>query len=453
MSANRQFLWAVGALTWGLVFCCTQAPCRPSKKLEAKEPKIRVLIADAVSSLTLTPKVPFELRNIASDKLLAKLAANRPTTLTLSDGKLSIELYSSRDSQSTKSLALGEEAVVFAAASLDAHIGLSGLSPASREERLYEGRIEIHPEPGNRFLPVSVLRLEEYLRGVVPSEIGSNSPAQAQCAQAVAARSAALLALQNGMYASTHYDICSTVHCQAYSGLSRRTPATDAAVKATRGIILSYEGKPLPTYYSALCGGHSEDIRDVWHERGSEKAYWEPTSFDCPVSSSLDLRSEEGFRKWLDSNPDAYCNPARYKIPEWAGRNFSWTRKISAQELSGWVAKKRDIGQVRQIRAVKRGASGRVVEVEFVGEKGNYTVGPEIAIRRLFEPALRSSAFVVDPQGGTPQRPETFVLRGTGSGHGVGMCQVGAMGMASVGKNFRQILQHYYPKAKVEKLY
>src|SRR5690606_4579299 len=104
------------------------------------------------------------------------------------------------------------------------------------------------------------------------------------------------------------------------------------------------------------------------------------------------------------------------------------------------------------IRPIHRGPSGRISQLEFVGESGREVVGPELTIRRVFKPALRSSAFVVDTRG-PEDRPTHFVFSGGGSGHGVGMCQTGAMGMANDGKDFRKILEHYYSTAKLEKLY
>jgi SpoIID/LytB domain protein len=90
--------------------------------------------------------------------------------------------------------------------------------------------------------------------------------------------------------------------------------------------------------------------------------------------------------------------------------------------------------------------------VRFVGEEGEYEVGPELAIRQVWQPPLKSSAFVVDPVGDTA-RPHAFRIRGAGYGHGVGMCQTGAMARAMEGQDYRQILSHYYREASIKAVY
>jgi SpoIID/LytB domain protein len=165
----------------------------------------------------------------------------------------------------------------------------------------------------------------------------------------------------------------------------------------------------------------------------------------------LDLTDESQFRKWLDSSPCVYCNPATAHVPEWTSRNFRWMREFSAEEVSGFAAKRENIGAVRKLRPGSRGVSGRLISMDVIGEKGSIHLNTQMEIREFFHPALRSSAFLVETTG-TASNPKKFALRGLGSGHGVGMCQTGAMGMAAAGKTFRDILQHYYPRAQVQPL-
>jgi len=287
---------------------------------------------------------------------------------------------------------------------------------------------------------------------VVPSEIGPDSPPEAMCAQAVAARSEAFVALVTRKYAGDQYDICSDVHCQVFRGNARRSAKSDDAVRRTRGQILLFKGMPISAYYASNCGGHTSDIRNVWPDRSEESAYWDIAAFDGPSQHSLNLSREDDFQTWMKSSPSVYCNPEKYEMQDWAKKNFRWTYELDAEALSEWVARKKDIGRVTAIRPVRRGVSGRIAEIEFVGERGTFRIGPELAIRRLFSPSLRSSAFVVEPKGPT-KRPNRFLLHGAGNGHGVGMCQTGAIGMANDGKTFPDILNHYYPNADVVKLY
>jgi SpoIID/LytB domain protein len=297
---------------------------------------------------------------------------------------------------------------------------------------------------------VLTLPLEEYLRGVVPSEIGATTPPSAQQAQAVAARSFAAVALHSKKHADQDADVCSTVHCQVHNP-SKATKATDDAVSATRGLILTYKGKPFSAYYSAMCGGHTEDIVNVWSERMKETVYHGATCTDGPGETQLDLANESQFAKWLASDPDVYCNPSKSKVPDWTGRNFRWTREFTAGEIESFDAKRKPIGTVTSLRTGTRGVSGRLTKMDVVGTSGTIHLNTQMEIREFFKPALRSSAFLVETGGEGNLRK--FTLRGTGSGHGVGMCQTGAMGMAAAGKSFREILKHYYPRAKIESLY
>lgn len=115
--------------------------------------------------------------------------------------------------------------------------------------------------------------IEDYLKGVVPYEIGSDSPIEALKAQAVAARTEAIVALRSELYSGEHYDLTSDVECQIFSGDHKRTVQSDLAVELTRGLILTEHGKPINAYYSSNCGGHSETIKNVWPDRPEAESY------------------------------------------------------------------------------------------------------------------------------------------------------------------------------------
>lgn len=422
-------------------------------KALGENPQIRVLVIDSMTSICVTPKPAWVIKDLTGKKL-RELAPDQATTIVLTGGELRLL----GKEATTGSASLGKDAIVLESPSDKGTLGVRqvpygvGWWWESAEDRLYQGRVEIYPTSGGKLVVIVVLPLEQYLRGVVPSEIGADSPLQALCAQAVAARSAAILSLTSTIYSGPHSDICSDVACQAFSGVSRCTAASDNAVTATRGQILSFEGRPVSAYYASNCGGYSDDIRNIWPDRANDRAYWKADSFDGPGKCEFDLKTEDGVRKWLEASPDCFCNPAKYKVPTWATKNFRWTREVTVDELTSRVALKKDVGRVREIRAIKRGPSGRMIEAEFVGDKGSLKIGPELAIRQVFDPPLKSAAFVVDMKS-VPGKPDTLVIEGAGWGHGVGMCQTGAVGMANAGIGFGQILNHYYPNATIEKLY
>lgn len=411
--------------------------------MQIENPVIRVLIFDSVPGVAFTPTAPFSVKTLEGTEIVT-LPKDMQCVISFREG--GIEVVNSEEIH--KGAALGFEPLQ----SGGTFTIQTGKADDKGKGRLYEGRLEVHPAGDGTLEVIIALPMEEYLKGVVPYEIGSDSPIEAMCAQAVAARSEAYVALVTRKYAGDHYDICSDVQCQVFRGNERRTASSDESVRITRGNVLLFEGQPISAYYASNCGGHSEDIRNVWGDRSQERAYWDSTGFDGDESAAFDLSHEEDLRKWLDSSPSVYCNPEKYEIPKWAQKNFRWTREVNADDLTKWIAEKKDIGRVIAIKPLKRGVSGRLVELEFVGETGSCVIGPELKIRRLFTPGLRSAAFVVDSQG-PAERPDSFIFRGAGSGHGVGMCQTGAIGMANAGKTFREILKHYYPRAEIKALY
>ena len=309
-----------------------------------------------------------------------------------------------------------------------------------KEDRIYEGELHIYKTEENKFEVVVHLPLEQYLKGVVPYEIGPDSPLEALKAQAVAARSEAIIALNSKLYSGEHYDLTSDVECQVFSGNRRRTEKSDLAVDETKSLILSENGKPINAYYASNCGGHSELIKNVWGDRPAPESYT-ISQFDWEEQNELDLSIEENVREWIFSNPPSYCNPnINRELPEWSQNNFRWKRELTFDEAAKMTSKGKDLGNLLDIEILKRGTSGRAYLAKFIFEKENIEVKGELKIRQMFSPPLRSSCFVVD-------KTETgFVLHGAGWGHGVGMCQSGAITMANSGKSFEEILNHYYRK-------
>jgi SpoIID/LytB domain protein len=316
----------------------------------------------------------------------------------------------------------------------------------SKEDRIYEGEIHFYTV-ANKIEAVIHLPLEQYLKGVVPYEIGNNSPLDALKAQAVAARSEAIMALNSKLYSGEHYDLTSDVECQVFSGNGKRTSLSDQAVEETRGIILSENGNPINAYYASNCGGHSELIKNVWGDRRGVESY-SISNFDSQETYSLDLSNESVLREWLFSSPQSNCNPNTTSgLPNWSQNNFRWKAEYTNESISKMISKERALGNLLEIKILQRGESGRAINSKFVFEKDSIITTGELKIRQLFSPPLRSSCFVVD------KTDSGFVLHGAGWGHGVGMCQSGAIGMAKNGKSFEEILKHYYRKANLTKIF
>jgi stage II sporulation protein D len=307
--------------------------------------------------------------------------------------------------------------------------------PFTLEGKPYPGTLAI-VSTGIGLTAVNAVGLEDYLRGVVPWEIGwlPERRIEALKAQAVAARTYAL-----GRVAAVAdtllWDLVATESDQVYRGLERTDPVVDRAIEETAGVVATYEGDLVRTYYSSTCGGRTAPVPDVWPDR-------EPAPY---------LRSV-GDGPGGDAGARAFCSGSpHFRWRErWKGdaiesilRNLAQEKKIERSKL----------GRLRDVRVEEKGASGRVLATMFVTEGGDIRVGGDRVRWILQRPGgsgiLRSSWFALEVK-----RSGRFVreltAEGRGHGHGVGMCQWGAMGMADEGFRYDEILPHYYPGSRLE---
>ncbi|MBW6457597.1 MAG: SpoIID/LytB domain-containing protein [FCB group bacterium] len=319
------------------------------------------------------------------------------------------------------------------------------------EDRSYLGDFTFHINTEGLIDVVNRLDMETYLYGVVPSEIGVASPPEALKAQAVCARSEAMIGLETGKYAGAYYDLTSDVMCQVYSGTGKANDAVRNAVDATKGEVLTYGDTIISAYYASNCGGHTESIENVWPDRSGHKVYWSGKR-DMDMPCLLDLTQADDIRTWIEDVPDAWCKPGS-GTPEWSRENYRWKRSFAPDVLSAVLAEGyKDVGRVYDIIPLERGVSGRIYDVLFVGENGYCRVQGELNIRRLWDPPLKSSCFVVDKIGPLSE-PVSFILSGAGWGHGVGMCQTGAIAMAGAGRKYTDILSHYFQDTHIQRKY
>jgi len=287
----------------------------------------------------------------------------------------------------------------------------SGAGELALDGRRYRGSLELRHKGGG-LTAVNVVPVDGYLRSVVPEEMPVDWPAEAIKAQSVAARSFALAS--RGRHASEGYDLCTTTHCQLYTGTTAEKSASNAAIKATRGEVLTYGGKPIEALFHTDSGGMTENSEDVW---GSHVPY---------------LRA-------------AKDTPAK---------TMPWTKTISRADLERKLAAKgHDIGKVRSIalsplaigRAAKdRTASGRVKTMTVKGTKGTATLSGT-TWRSLL--GLKSTLF------DAKLAKDMVTFTGYGSGHGLGISQWGAERMATRGASYADILHHYYTGTKLQQLY
>lgn len=296
----------------------------------------------------------------------------------------------------------------------------------------YRGSIVLHLTRRGGLLAVNHVDLEAYLRSVVPLEIGSSAPPAALEAQAIAARSFA--ASYRGDGTKPVADLA-VEYTQAYRGSTAEKPATDDAVSATARQILMSEGQPLQALYSQCCGGVNATAEETWR-----------TALPCLVAAFDDTDraapnfDENTLSQWL-KKPRGWCqdDPAH-----------RWTRRCTWARLSALVASRmprmstnKRVGELTELRVDQRGPSGRVQQLVLIGREGQVRINGELA-RRLLpdgEGWLPSSLFVCSSEG------NEVVIRGAGSGHGVGLCQAGAIAQAQAGRGREEILRFYYPGA------
>ena len=350
-----------------------------------------------------------------------------------------------------------------------------------QETQLFPDDLKLIVENG-KVTAVNCVGIEHYLVSVISSEMSAtNSPEQLK-AHCIISRSWILAQIEKNKelkaagadYSAcidteserikwydredhVNFDVCADDHCQRYYGLSRAsTQAVREAVEQTWGRVLTYDGKICDARFSKCCGGVFEEF----------KFCWEPKQFPYLVkrrdaaneNDFPDLTVEENARKWILSEPDAFCNTKDPKILSQVLTKFDqetknfyrWTVEYTVDELSDLVRRRsgEDFGEILDLIPVARGTSGRLWKLKIVGTKKTKIIGKELEIRKTLSPShLYSSAFVVEKQDGK------FILRGAGWGHGVGMCQIGAAVMGARGYKYDEILAHYFPGSTIEKKY
>lgn len=326
------------------------------------------------------------------------------------------------------------------------HDVLSGttMGPGRRSDRQYWGSIVVAIDRHGSLAVVNLVSETELLAGLVPAEIYASAPAQALRAQAVAARGQ--LVSKVGMrHLDDPFLLCAEQHCQVYAGKGHEHPRTTKAVNATKGHVLMRPGgtQLVDTVYSANCGGHTEDNDEVWPSPPDPQLRGRPDPL-LPSRFADGLKEAE-LGAWLREAPRSYSLPE----DEAGRRGYRWTATIDPAEVAGRSGVPDDLGPVREMEVLARGRSGRATALRLRGKRRSVELQGELTIRRALG-GLKSSMFMVLPDR---DRYGRFQLVGGGHGHGVGLCQHGAMGMAREGKDHEEILAHYYRDSKLETLW
>ncbi len=279
------------------------------------------------------------------------------------------------------------------------------------------------------------LPVEEYLAGVLPAEMPAGWPLEALKAQAVAARSDVLrhVGLKHSLEG---FSFTNGEGDRVYAGFGGRQSSTDRAVRETAGVVIVNGGRIVPATFCADCGGSTESNDTVWSAPPDPALRGVSDFADRAAPGS----SEASLSAWLKRRAGAYCSND--------DEGFRWSRRFTQSELTRLINKAYPVGAVTDVKPGDRGPGGRLKSVRVVGDRRTASVGKEAAIREAFG-GLPSALFIIRKQR-TSAGSVVFVLEGGGRGHGVGMCQCGARGLALRGADFRKILTHYFSNVVVD---
>jgi len=314
------------------------------------------------------------------------------------------------------------------------------------EGKRYRGEIIITPNDGG-LLVVNRLGVESYLRGVVPIEIGKRKPGEEAAveAQAVAARSYAYTHMADA--GSRGFDMYGSVQDQDYGGVDAENPMSDAAVAATANMVLKYAGRVINAPYHSTCGGSTAAVSEVWW-RQPDQPYLRPVSDKIPGTESYYCDQSGRFR-WTATFDGDQLKSA---LEKYLG---SVTSASEPPVSANPAAPRLSLGRITGLRIVGRTPSDRVAAVSIQTDRGNYNVrGNDVrfVLRTPTGGLLSSTYFTAEATPGADGEIARLVLRGGGYGHGIGMCQFGAMGRARAGQDYKTILTTYYPGTTVGRI-
>jgi stage II sporulation protein D len=270
----------------------------------------------------------------------------------------------------------------------------------------YRGDIEISLcKQTNRIKVINVVDVEEYLYGVVKCEMPTTFPLEALKAQAIIARTFALANIKK--HYVDKYHLCNGVCCQVYKGVSAESKITNEAVDETKDLVLTYDSHIARVYYHSSCGGRTT----------SNSAAWGCT-----------------YLPYLRGRKCPFC-----RHPQ---NSQYWSYRIAKQKIQNML----NIGDITGVSVIKRDVSGRVIRLALYHTGGKTTIYANRLRELIGYDKIKSTNFTIS------NHKQFLVFKGRGKGHGVGLCQWGARGMAEMGYNFKEILGFYYPGVYLQRV-
>jgi stage II sporulation protein D len=353
----------------------------------------------------------------------------------------------------------------------------------SGQKYRYRGSIEIDFDKEQRKLNIiNIIGIEEYLYGVLKKEISPRWPAEVLKAQAIAARTFAIFNMDK--YIDEGYNICASTNSQAYGGVNHEDSLTNKAVDETRGMIMTYKGKPINAVYHSDSGGYTEDSENVWgsflpylrsvkskfeekvsppHHTWSysinvkdltEKLQKQGYTVNSVVSIEAANKSETGRISELvfitDNNEviNMKANDFRSLIGANLIRSTLFNIEVIGKELN--ITEDTEDKKEIEDKEEQRKSTKEILE-----QKKDWTIKEllELMKKNKEEREKEKKVEVSEAEIVKSNTPLTFVFSGSGNGHGVGMSQWGAYGMAVQGSGYQDILKYYYQGINITKKY
>tara|TARA_Y100001968_G_scaffold42327_1_gene32363 strand:+ start:3466 stop:4980 length:1515 start_codon:yes stop_codon:yes gene_type:complete len=288
---------------------------------------------------------------------------------------------------------------------------------------------------------IQKLTFDKYLEGVLPHEIGANSPVEALKAQAIIARTWAFYNADR--FKNDKFHLCITTQCQVYKPTLKSNTSIIKAIRGTTGSILTFNKKPINAFYHASNGGVMALSGESWQM--NNYPYFQ-SKFDVINSEingmSLPFSNEFQIEKFISNKKISFLGDNHYL--------FRWEKRISAEKINDLLIKNELINKGRKITGIKvieRGISGRVTKLAlYIKNESQPVLLIKDNIRRYLK-FLPSNLFIIDKLN-----DNFWIFKGGGFGHGVGLSQSGAIEMANLGFNFKDILNHYYSKSEIKNI-
>lgn len=378
--------------------------------------------------------------------------------ITLSCDSMAVLEYGDEKDAKTESIAAGETVTIkpgdsrladgrltFRSANEGGMITVHSLS-RGQGTPVYPGHMEI-TEENDGLLLLNEVDLEEYLKRVTPSEMPPTYELEALKAQAICARTYAWHQIQGNSYSTYGAHVDDSTNFQVYNN-TLTYDSTDAAVNETFGQLLEYNGDPIEAFYYSTSDGHGTD-GSVWGADASGTPYLRAVTIN-DKAKKMDLTSNEAFENFIkDENTDAYDSD--FPMFRW---NTKTTSTILDEKIGG-------VGRITGLTITSRGAGGYAKTLKVVGTEGSKTFSGQSRIRSILGNAslvynrkdgatstgwdtLPSGFIYIENNGIDENQVTTFTIYGGGFGHGVGMSQNGAQGMAKQGKTCQEILKFFY---------